>query len=358
MLSLNPLIKEASGFCSSEFNLEIKKSKLKIYSEENWKEFCRVNNFVVGNEGLYVPLSYSAYVNVSSDVLVSNVFHEFFGHGLFCEHSQIGKNLVDIIKNRGNEKSFLYDEVNTKEQPLGFCKTNIGNYEGFALWLEDLLCKETSNKKIWDLKKSRLPDDYVSLLEYFKSKEQELTRFGFMSQLGFPKFYDNEKIIEILKHFYSGQFNNIGFIILYGSRKPESDIDLFVVSTNPSQNHFNGWLDIYGLNREEFQGLIRKLDISITDPLFTGTLIYGDEIYFKQIKQNILEQEITQEAINYSLLKAEEQRRYLPCFEDMPREKKACLSYIFSCIRNAEELSRGNKLLTLEGIRNRFCLLS
>ncbi len=300
---------------------------------------------------MYVPASYSAYVRVDSPVLVSNVFHEYFGHGLFCEHSQIGKRLVDIIQNNGDEKPFLFDEVNPREQSLGLCKTNIANYEGFAVWLEVLLCEETDNSKVWQLKKDRLPDGFVSLFEFFQDAEQRLSRFGFMSQLGFPKFYDDDKVLEVVRRVYGSAFNNVDFVVLYGSQKPDSDIDLFVVSTNPSRNYFNGWLDIYELNRDEFYHALRHFDISVTDPLFSGKLIYGDKNSFEQLKQKVLEQPITPEAVVYNLTEAEKQRELLPYIPETDKRRKYCLSYINSFSQNAEQLSLGNKPLTLKNLQ-------
>ncbi len=351
--SLDSLLLDASSFVKSEFNLQLHQSQFKPYSPENWREFCEVNGFDANSEGLYVPVSYSAYVRIDSPVFVSNVFHEFFGHGLFCEHSQIGKRLVNIIQNGENEKSFLYDEINPQEQLLGLCKTNISNYEGFAVWLEALLCEETGNQKVWNLKRNRLPGDFISLFEFFQDAEQRFTRFGFMSQLGFPKFYDDNKLLEVVRRLYGSAFGNVDFIILYGSQKSESDIDLFIVSTNPSRNYFNGWLDIYELNREEFNRLSVKLDISVTDPLFTGRLIYGDENSFEQLKQQIRNQPITQDAINHNIAKAEEQRQYLLQFKDQ-KQREDCLSYIKSFSQNAEQLSLGNKLLTLKNLRQPY----
>ncbi|MCX6710550.1 MAG: hypothetical protein NTZ02_00490, partial [Candidatus Woesearchaeota archaeon] len=197
--TLDSLLSDASSFVKSEFNLELQKSQLKIYSQANWREFCSTNGFDVNSEGLYVPTSYSAYLQNESPVVISNTFHELYGHGLFCEHSQIGKKLVKIIQSPSNEKGFLYEEINPKKSYAGFCKTNIGNYEGFALWLEALLCKETGTSNIWQMKKDRLPKDYVSLFEFFQDKEQKFSRFGFMSQLGFPKFYDDKKILDSIK---------------------------------------------------------------------------------------------------------------------------------------------------------------
>jgi len=349
--SIDSLLLDASSFVSSEFGFNIEQSKLKPYSPENWQEFCQVNGFDVNSEGLYVPVSYSAYVKTDSPVLISNIFHEYFGHGLFCEHSQIGKQLVDIIQNDDDEKSFMTNEVNPQEQPLGLCKTNLGNYEGFAVWLEALLCEETNNSKVWQLKKDRLPDDFVSLFEYFEDAEQRLTRFGFMSQLGFPKFYSEDKVLDVVKKLYSSAFDNIEFVVLYGSQKPESDIDLFVVSNNPSTNYFNGWLDIYELNREEFNELSTNLDISVTDPLFTGKLIYGDGNHFKRLKEKIQKQIVTQKAVYHNLKEADKQKKLLPYLSETNKRRDDCLSYIESFSQNAEQLSLGNKPLTLTNLK-------
>ncbi|MEM2121049.1 MAG: nucleotidyltransferase domain-containing protein [Candidatus Woesearchaeota archaeon] len=349
MKSINFILKDASSFIQSEFNLRLQKSKLKIYDTNNWQEFCSINGFNVNSEGLYVPISYSAYVKIDSPVFISNVFHEFYGHGLFCEHSKIGQKLVDILIKGKDEKPF-FGEVNTTEQLFGIAKSSIDNYEGFAIWLEALICEETGNSKIWELKKERLPNYFISLFEYFKDAEQRLSRFGFMSQLGFPKFYDKEKILEVLKRLYSSYFYNIEFIILYGSQKPESDIDLFVVSKNSSLNYYNGWLDIYEVNKEEFNYLCDKLDISVTDPIFSGKLIYGDKNYFEQIKQKILEQPITQEAIAHNIAEAEKLKELLNLISENDKRRKDCLSYIKSYSKNAEQLALGNKPLTLKNL--------
>lgn len=354
MLTLDSLLFDASSFINSEFNLQLRKSQLKPYSSENWQEFCQIDGFDVNSEGLYVPASYSAYVRTDSPVLISNVFHEFFGHGLFVEHSQIGKRLVDIIHDSKDENSFLYDEVNSQEQPFGLARHNIHNYEGFAVWLEAMLCKETDNSKVWQLKRDRLPDNFVSLFEYFEDAEQRLSRFGFMSQLGFPKFYSDGKVLDVVKRVYSSAFENVDFVVLYGSQKPESDIDLFVVSNNPSTNYFNGWLDIYELNREEFNQLSNNLDISVTDPLFTGRLIYGNRNSFEQLKNKIQNQPVTQEAINHNNSEAQKQKEYLPHLSETDKRREDCLSYIQSFSQNAEQLSLGNKPLTLKNLQQLY----
>lgn len=354
MLTLDSLLLDASSFVTFEFGFDIKKSKLKPYSRESWQEFCQVNGFDVNSEGLYVPASYSAYVQTDSPCLISNIFHELYGHGLFVEHSQIGKKITDIIQNKGDEKSFMLDEINSQTQMFGIAKQNIHNYEGFSVWLEALLCEETDNSKVWQLKRKRLPDDFVSLFEYFQDAEQKFTRFGLMSQLGFPKFYDDDNVLEVVKRLYGSTFENIDFAVLYGSKKPESDIDLFIVSNNQSTNYFNGWLDIYELHREEFNKKSLNLDISVTDPLFSGKLIYGNINFFEGVKQKIQNRSITQEAITHNSTEAEKQKEYLPQFSETDKRRQNCLSYIESFSHNAEQLSLGNKSLTLRNIQQLY----
>ncbi|MFH1210778.1 MAG: hypothetical protein V1645_02565 [archaeon] len=355
VISLDSIINEASNFISYEFNLKTEKSQCKIYSEEEWLEFYHINKDTLPNlkkehPGVYVPQSYKAYLCENSTTLTTNLFHEFFGHGLFCEHSRIGKDLVGILQKSQDPNEFLYGEVNPNIQPLGLTKHNVWNYEGFAMWLEEMLCKGTGNYGTWEEKRRNFLQHYQSLIDYFREQEQRLTRFGFMSQLGFPKFYDGNKVVGIIKHLYDGHFKDVNFIILYGSQKPDKDIDLFIVSDDKSQNYFNGWLDIFHINKDELEELVKKFNISTTDPLFSGTLIYGDINHFERLKQKIEQQPISEEAINHNLARAEKQKKSLSYYENMPREKKSCLSYIKSYSVNAEQLSKGNKVLTLKKV--------
>lgn len=354
MTSLDSLLQDASSFIQSEFDFDIEQSKLKLYSLDNWQEFCQVNNFNINSSGIYIPASHSAYVRTDSPFLTSNIFHELFGHGLFVEHSQIGKQLTEIIQNHGDEKSFMFDELNPQEQIFGIAKHNIHNYEGFAVWLEALLCKETNNPNVWNAKKDGLREDYAQLFEFFEDAESRLSRFGLISQMGFPKHYDDDKVLDVVKKQYGSNFNNVDFVILYGSQKPESDIDLCVISSNPSTQYFNGWLDIAELNREDFQNRMNNLDIALTDAMFSGRLIFGDENIFHQYKQTILEKPISQEMIKYNKRKSNLQKEYLSGYQDDDRMTKLCLSYISSFSQNTEQLRLGNKPLTLENLKQLY----
>ena len=351
MGSIDTILEAASGFINKEFNAGIEISKLKPYSPKDWQEFCNVNGFNPKTEGLYIPESYSAYVDTGSPVLISNIFHELFGHGLFCEHSKIGKELVEKAKNGEDVNSYLYDDVDSKNQPFGLAKQNIGNYEGFALWLESILCEATDSQGLWETKRGRLPDAYQSLFEYFAQAEQKMTRLGFMSQLGFPKFYDDNSLLAAVKAVYGSKFSDVDLIVLYGSRKPESDIDIFVVSEDRSVNYDNGWLDIYQLKREEFEELVRKLDISATIGFFTGEPVYDPGGIFCKYRQQIVNQPITSEAINHNYERAEQLKQNLLFFEDNPEKEKTCIGYIDSYTKMADALREGRKLYTLDDMK-------
>jgi predicted nucleotidyltransferase len=342
------ILSNASTFVKKEFGIELDKTRLTQYDALNWIEFCNANSFDASSEGLYVPSAYAAYVNSDSSVLVSNVFHEYFGHGLFCEHSKIGKDLVARTQKNEDVSSLLHGRVD-EQQLFGLARQNIWNYEGFAVWLEHLLCKETGNSSIWQKRAASLPPNQIAVLEHFIDAEHKMTRFGFMSQLGFPKFYTNDAVLGSVRKLYGNAFDNIDYVVLYGSRKPESDIDLFIISSNPSRNYFNGWIDIYELNKEEFLLHCSNLDISVTDPLFSGELIHGDRYSFDKVKESLEKFPILSQAISHNQMRAEEHSKDLLRFDD-ERLRKNCESYIRSFSLNAELLSLGFKGMTLKGL--------
>jgi len=342
MVSIDKLLTETADFVRSEFNLAVSESSLKYYSASQWDKFCNLNGFDKTTSGLYVPKSYTAYVHPSL-TLVSDVFHEFYGHGLFCEHSILGK---ELVKN-ADSKDFLY----SKSSSFGLTNMNILDYEGFAMWMESTLCKATNNGKVWDKKRNIMSEDNVRLLEYFQSCENSLSRYGFMSQMGFPKYQDSEKIVDVVRKFYGREFDNIDMILSYGSKKPYSDIDLFIVSNNPSRNYFNGWLDIYELNIKDFEYLKNNLDISVTDPIFSGTQIYGAKL--EEYQRNILNLPITSEAIAHNALRSSQQREAITKTTD-ERLIKIATGYEKTYELNAKELSKGNKILTLKEIEKKY----
>jgi hypothetical protein len=174
-----------------------------------------------------------------------------------------------------------------------------------------------------------------------------------MSQMGFPKIYDSKKVVDVIKKFYGQNFEDIEMILLYGSKKPFSDIDLFIVSKNDGKSYSNGWLDIYEVNTGEFVEGIERLDISVTDPVMTGTLIYGNPKTYSRIKEMTINMPISQKSIMHNKHMASAQLALSERTTDQEIKligKNYNRSYLFNSI----SLSQGIKLLTLENIEKEY----
>ncbi len=344
MTNLEQVIDSGSKIIKNDFGLSTEKTSIKAYDSELWNLFCKTNNFNKDSEGAYIPKSNIAYVNSDSKHLITNAFHEFFGHGIYCENSVIGRPLSEL-NSKDEREQFLFDQETAKNQLFGIANTNFGNYEGFALWIEKYLCDKTGNTAIWTSKKNMLPREYSELSEYFDQADDTLTSFGLIAQMGLPKHYTNEKLLNTLFHISQNRLKE-STIILYGSKKPYSDIDLFIISGNNSNNYFNGWLDIYELNFEDFKNKARHFDISVTDPLFSGKVIFGNEKFVEDSKIKILSDAITDEAIKYNYGMSDQQKNFMNKFEPGSREYVIGKKYVESYKNNALSLSKGIKPLT------------
>jgi hypothetical protein len=364
---LQSLVLEAEEVLLSEFRIKPERSTYTAHSD--WNGFVNTTGSHPGSHGVYLPRDLSAHLQESSEYLHVNLLHEYFGHGLFCEHTIPGQRIVSLEQALAETEKemlnisalqavqrFQVDERNPyferykkqREETEQFFSQNIHNYEGFAMWLEHFLSNATNKEDLFDKKMDELVHpDYKKLFEQFLSFSEQNGNFALIAQLGFPKYYNDNKIIETLRKLYKEDFNSIELAILYGSQKPYSDIDLFIVS-NKVQSSYNHWLDIYARTPEEFKKDLSHFSIAVTDPMFSGRTIIGNSEYQEQLKQRVLSQPITLEAIQYNLTQSEEQANIALMYLGGSKEKRIAESYQESFRRNAEELQRGNKILTLK----------
>jgi len=347
--SLEETVKEARKFTREELGIDIDKSILTVYDDKEWEKFCDINGFESKSYGLYIPKAYKAYVR-ETPTAVPDTLHELLGHGLFCEHSTIGKEIVNIERSGGDSKKY-FGSSRSEENPFGICDKRIDDYEGFAMWLEEIICDATARKDEWRYKKDRTKPERIALQEHFQFAERNLTRFGLMTQMGFPKKYDDIKILEVLKKFYGDKFSEVSLILTYGSKKPSSDIDVFVVSDRPTAAYYNGWLDIYQINKEEFENSLGMLDISVTDALFTGKTIYGDNSKVGRLKKIICSMNVSEAAIAHNNTMSETQ---LTKPAKNEREIKMGKNYSKTYELNAKLLSQGIKALTMRNLQNDY----
>src|SRR3989338_1196682 len=335
------LLKEiGEQYIQREFHCIPERSQIKVYSEQDWKEFCRKNHFDGEGGAVYVPKIHTAYLHAGSPYFIPNFFHEYFGHGIFYEHSILGRELEAVLD---SEKAYEYLHRIREKNSLGFAASNLDNFEGFALWLEAKLCREVQEERTWEQKHKGLMQKDRALFELFQEGEEILTRFGLIAQMGFPKYYSPQTLDGLLKRWYASDGEDIDLALLYGSQKPYSDIDLLIVSSRPSRNFFNGWLDIYQIEKSEFLDFVEKFDISITEALSTGTVIRGDE-FCTLARKKLNTQKITKRAIRHNRRRKEE----LQAYRDAPlseREEKVNLSYEISYQRTTELLAQGKRVL-------------
>lgn len=327
----------------SRFKVMPEKTQLFLYNSREFINFLDKKG-LQKCEGVYLSREYSSYVNLDSKYLPLILIHEYFGHGMFCEHSLYGKKIVFLeqrqreieenIRKRNNlvegvrfkilpEDVFSQEYINNTKRILTL--NEIG--EEFALWLESYLCKETGYIELFESRFNKMfsKKEKEAILNIFYLSEN-LGEYGVMYEYGFPKYYDRNIVIDILRNIFKEKFNTIEFAILYGSKKPYSDIDLFIVSDG-IKGFFNGWLDIYSKSRAEFEYSLKMLDLSVLEPLFKGELILGDINEFKRIKEKIRNIRITEEAINYNFTKSEEQGKIALQYPKESRERSSAFGY-------------------------------
>ena len=366
-MDLQGLIWESDEILLSEFGIKPERSKYTIHLD--WSGFVKSTGAHAQSEGVYFPRILSAHLKESSEFLKVNLLHEFYGHGLFCEHAITGKQIVSLeqalaeterkmlnISDLPAMKKFQVDETNSlfreyaksrKDLECFFAK-NVHLYEGFAIWLEHFLSKATNQQHIFEKKMDKLViSDYINLFEHFYNFSLQYGNFALIAQLGFPKYYDKDTVVQTLKKICKEEFDTIDLAILYGSQKPYSDIDLFIVSDS-IQSYHNHWLDMYTRNRRQLEEGIKYLSIAVTDPLFSGAVIVGETDFQDQIKRKILDQPITPDAIEYNFAQSEEQGAISFMYPAGSEERKIAQSYHHSFRKNAEQLQKGKKILTFK----------
>ncbi|MFA5406506.1 MAG: hypothetical protein WC307_04075 [Candidatus Nanoarchaeia archaeon] len=321
MESLDVLLRDASLIVKSDFGLELNESRLKCYSKSDWDFFCSVNGFDGSTDGLFVPESLTAYVNKDGDFFVSNVFHELFGHGLLAEQG---------------------------------LNNNPALSEGFAMWVEWYLDnKLLSEDYFWSKQTNYLKcfgneyNNNINLVNDFINYSTKLTPKALLFNIGLPRVYSSNDLIDIVKQLYGSNFSDIELAVVYGSKKPSSDIDLFIIEKH-DYNYFNDWLDIYCVSKDNAKTMVNNLDISVTDPLFSGELLIGEGL-LNELCNEALNNPITDEAIKYNLLMSNEQTNFKIINQ---RDKTIAGLYSLSYKINANLLSKGVKSLTLKKLIN------
>ncbi len=338
----------------------IERTLLKIINPEQWISFCHRNGLNEDSCGIFLPRNQTAIIPKDNKL---GIFHEYFGHGLYCERNLFGKRLVNLEKKLfGEEKEFFKNRKFTKEDLENFRRKNktfnylnnfkeenLGVYEGFAVFSEYFLSREFKLNRLFEKRHEKLNGDFGKYFDRVISFNKKFGDLATFYEFGIERKTELERIKKLLENLYKNDLNSIKLGILFGSRKSFSDIDLFIISDNIKPSYCD-WLDVRAYNSKDTEEKIRLLDSRVTDPIIIGSLIFGDEKYLSELKEKVFAQPITEEAIKYNLKMAEYSRkRYLDSSLGRALQDKNLLSSKLY-LTNALALKNGDKLLTSKGL--------
>jgi hypothetical protein len=143
--------------------------------------------------------------------------------------------------------------------------------------------------------------------------------------------------------------NSSKLVLLTGSKKPFSDIDLFA-SSNFLAATKNNWLDLVVFDEEDFERRVSLFEVQVTPPIMTGEFIVGDKNYLQQKREQLQEQSITEEAIQHNFRKAEENKDLSLKYPENSEERRRGFSYFQTYLANALALRQGLRLFTKEDL--------
>lgn len=357
MLEILKLKEEATQLLLDKFRIAPEKSSLTVYTPTRWIDFIIKNELNPASIGAYYNGDHSAHIKYQPKTSNIILFHEYFGHGLHAEHTKLGWLKHEISKKLEQEEKEA--SITTPENRAIFRQTNpasieldiLNKYtaehcEGFATWMEWWLSRETGNEAIFRelLEKYNQYKDTLKKLVGYSTENGE---HALLYSCGLPKYYDTKTLEGMLRTMYLWDFKSIDFALVFGSRKPYSDIDILLVSDKITDRN-NSWLDLSAVSREKLEELAAKLDLSITDPLFTGEFICGSRNMLEKTKKRILEAQITQDMIDYHRQHAEKAKQTGLSSKEGTKDRQTALRYNKSYLANAKELEQGRKPLTLK----------
>jgi hypothetical protein len=354
-------LEDCCEILEDKLGFEIPKSDIKLFSNKDWGIFLDKFNLDRNSQSVYFPLSKTAFFNGDHPFLKLNIMHEVFGHGVFFEYSGYGLTIKELEKEVSKHKKNI-ENTNAKNKSL--TKEVIDNYnlcyeslinaqeevkhiaEGFSMWVEHELALKTKMESLFEEKfNNMLNEEYKKSLINTLLLEKNYGLLALFGEMQFPLYYTSQDVSQLLTKTYSKKSINLG--ILYGSKKSTSDIDVLLVSDN-LDGYFNNWLDIRVVSLEEFNYMKDNLDITVSDPLFSGELILGSKELFDVSKKEILETKITEKAIKYNLNKS---REYNDLFLKVDKNIQQIKSYEASYLINAKELNNNNKILVFSDIK-------
>jgi len=303
-----------------------------------------------------------------------SLFHEYFGHGLYCEQSVLGRRMVKLKKNFLKDERYEFDNRDDfreldlsrfrrqnnhyKElEELGYGDlSGLGNSppsELFAIWTEYFLSEKFGLGERFERKYGSLDREDKEEIESvvnFSKKYGDLATFY---SLGLARRTTSERAKKLLEGVYGTQaVDNSRLILLSGSKQVFSDINL-IASSNVLQPMKNEWLDSVAFNEDDFERRVKLFEPIVTHPIIRGEFVAGDKNYLARMQTQIFNQPITEEAIKYNFTRAEQERKMAEETKD-EKLRETIEGYAQIYLANALALQAGKRRFTRKKLREYF----
>jgi len=317
-MNLDGLVQEGAAHLHNTFGLAPERSQLIVHDDSAYRAFCAERNLRAESDGVYLPPQFEAHINHDARPELA-VLHEYFGHGLYCEHAKQAQELV------AGRPTPLLESV----------------AESVAIWIEAKLASQIGLAPAFREKYG----DYRSPAQ--QMEEQFGPRVVLYSH-GFPKHYDTTILDDILTRVLGASYERVRAALVFGSRKPYSDIDIYLITDEPIREITNHWLDLHVRTPSIVEQGIGLLDSTVTHPLLTGDVIRGDRTYVEALRARISETPITPEAIAHNARLAEAYAKEATTYPIGSEDHRltARSSRVHKAL--AHELAAGRKTLTYD----------
>ena len=104
-IRIEHLVETSNFFYQELLGYKPEQTSLEQIPKNQWNSFCQGTGLDSDSSGVYLPRNQTAIIRGENPL---NLFHEYFGHGLFCEQSLTGRKLVRL------ERELLEEERQEK----------------------------------------------------------------------------------------------------------------------------------------------------------------------------------------------------------------------------------------------------
>ena len=293
------LLETSNEFYQDLLGYKPKQTSLKQISKSKWNEFIAQKGLNPNSLGIYLPRNQTAIIQEqhcsvypetrNSGANPLSLFHEYFGHGLYCEQSLSGRELVNLEKKLLKEeiqefqdKSFTLEDVQkfrlsnqTFQELQEFKEQNLGIYESFAVFTEYLLSNKIGLKYKFEKRYENLSEQDKEGFNKIINFNKQFGDLATFYEFGLARRTTPKRVRKILETIYGDKLGDTKFALLYGSKKDFSDIDIFIVGKNPQESH-SDFLDVKMQSSRDLKKGIKNFDVRTIIPLINGKFIFGE----------------------------------------------------------------------------------